>query len=326
MTQFHKPNEKVLTQDIFDKVIGNFRSARDKMGSPLKMDNIMISQGDTVFRHDFVAGDPMNDLRSISKPTMCLAIGTAIEEGLILRGERIGLDTFIWPYFEEKISLKNKKNKDVLPRVKLRHLLNHSIGYDIGLLFSKDIQDKNIDGLLDYIFNTEILHEPGTTFVYSNVGPYIFSALIGEELGINLATWVEKHLFKKIGITNYKWKNYGKYCAACTGLQLKMSDLHKIARLFIDDGKFDEQQIIPISWIDAMRRPQIATPNMYDKSRVFPKYAYGYYLYICEDGTYYCDGTNGQYLIVLPKSKVVITTFGHQSDMKPITECLRPLL
>jgi hypothetical protein len=43
-------------------------------------------------------------------------------------------------------------------------------------------------------------------------------------------------------------------------------------------------------------------------------------------GTYYCDGTDGQYLIVLPDKGIVITAFGHQSDMKPITEYFRELL
>lgn len=318
--------EKVLSQGLFDSVLENFRLALDKTGNHLKMDSLMISQGATVFRHDFTADDPMNDLRSISKPTLCLAIGIALDQGLILRGERMGLDSLIWPYFEKRVKLRNEKNKDILLRVKLRHLLNHSIGYDVGLMFSKDIKDRNADELLDYIFNTEIVHEPGTTFVYSNVGPYIFSSLIGEELGVNLSSWVAKLLFEKIGIIDYTWKNYGDYCAACTGLRLRMSDLHKIARLFVEDGQFDGQQVVPVSWIRAMRLPQIETPTMYDETRVFPKYAYGYYLYICKDGTYYCDGTDGQYIIVLPKSEIVITTFGHQSDMRPITECLRPLL
>jgi len=325
MNRPQRSHESVLNEAVFESVLENFRSIVDKTGSHLRMDSVMISQGDTVFRRDFT-DDPVNDLRSVSKPTLCLAIGIALEEGLILRGQRIGLDTAIWPFFEEKVELRNLRNRHSLSRVKLRHLLNHTIGYDVGLMFSKDLKDRDPDRLLDYIFNTEIIHEPGSRFVYSNVGPYIFSALIGEELGVNLSTWVERHLFNKIGISNYNWKNYGPYCAACTGLRLSMSDLHTIAKLLVNDGRFEGQQVVPAAWVAAMRRPQVETPTMYDESRVFPKYAYGYYLYICKNGTYYCDGTDGQYLIVLPKSSVVITTFGHQSDMKPITECLRPLL
>jgi len=176
------------------------------------------------------------------------------------------------------------------------------------------------------LFNYPIKYTPGEYFVYSNAGPYVLSALIQEEVGISLAEWVSQLLFKPIGINEYIWKNYGKYCAASSGLKLSHADLHKIGRLFINNGSISEKQLVPIEWLDMMRNPQVKTPSMYDEARVFPKYAYGFYLWICKDGSYYCDGTDGQYLIVLPKSGTLITTFGHQSDMKPITECFRFLL
>lgn len=326
MEQRKNISRKTMNQDLFDQVVTELKTIVDKTGNRLNMDSIMISQGDKVFSHFFTAEGNRNDLRSISKPILCLAIGIALAEGLVLRGERITLDTLIWPYFKDKINLRNERNKGMLQKVKLRHLLNHTMGYDVGLMFSKDIEDRDPSDLLNYIFNTDVIHEPGTKFVYSNVGPYIFSALIGEECGVNLSEWVDKHLFSRIGIADYEWKDYGNYCAACTGLKLKISDLHKIGKLFINNGHYQGTQVIPESWIDSMRKVQISTPTMYDETRVFPKFGYGYYLYICKNGTYYCDGTNGQYLIVLPESEILITTFGHQSDMKPITRCFGPLL
>ncbi|MFF1880682.1 hypothetical protein ACFVVC_04350 [Pseudarthrobacter sp. NPDC058196] len=58
---------------------------------------------------------------------------------------------------------------------------------------------------------------------------------------------------------------------------------------------------------------------MFDGSRVFPRFAYGYAFWVCEDGVYYCDGTDGQYLIVVPASELVIVTTGSHPDMKAIT-------
>lgn len=326
MNEFSRTVKLQMDDAIFQSVVNEFKSAIDKNGQRLKMDSIIISQGERIFSHYFTSESVMNDLRSLSKPTLCLALGIAMEKGLILRGEKLELETLIWPFFKDKIALSNTTNEDKLSRVRLKHLLSHTVGYNVGLMFSKDVKERDPYTLLEYIFNTDIAHEPGEHFVYSNVGPYIISALIQEELGVNLSSWVAELLFKPLEIINYEWSNYGDYCAASTGLKLSHSDMHKIARVFVNDGRYSSKQVVPQHWVEQMCTPKILTPVMYDEKRVFPKYAYGYYLWICKDGRYYCDGTDGQYFIVLPNSGIVITTYGHQSDMKPITQCLTGLL
>lgn len=328
---FYNPSEeKYMDEQLFQRIVRQFETKTDKDGNQLKMDSIIISQGNKVFRHSFNEEygleNGLNDLRSISKPMVSLALGIAMSSGLTINGIPLTLETKIWQFFEGKIRITNEANLPKLHRVTLYHLLTHTIGYKDGILFTKDIKDRDKDTLLDYLFNYDIVYEPGEHFEYSNAGPYMISAMIQEYLGINLADWVDKLLFSKLGILNYEWKNYGKYCAASSGLRMSNESLHKIARLLLNDGKHDNVQLVPKSWIDEMRHPQVLTPNMYDEKRVFPKYAYGYCLWVCKNGIYYCDGTDGQYMIVLPDKGIAVTTFGHQSDMKPITECLRELL
>lgn len=315
-----------MDKAIFQSVVKKLQEAIDKEGNLLNMDSIIISQGAQVFKHKFKTEDTLNDLRSISKPIIGLALGIAMENGLQLRGETITLDTKIFRFFKDRVKITNQKNIEKLKRVTLQHVLTHTIGYADGFLFSKDIKEKDPFTLLDYVFNYDITHEPGECFVYSNVGPYIISALIHEELGVSLSEWVRQMLFQKIGIKNFEWKNYGKYCAGATGLKLSHDDLHKIGEILLNKGKYEGQQLVPKHWIELMTKVQVLTPTMYDEKRVFPKYGYGFYIYICKNGNYYIDGTDGQYLIVLPQKETLITTFGHQSDMKPITECFRELL
>ena len=311
---------------IFESVVKKLVEAKDKEGNSLNMDSIMISQGADVFKHKFKTEDTLNDLRSISKPIIGLALGIAMEEGLNLGGEQLTLETKIFPFFENRIAVTNQKNIEQWKKVTLKHVLTHTIGFAEGLLFSKDIKERDPFTLLDYIFNYDITHEPGECFVYSNVGPYILSALIQNELGLNLSDWVNEKLFKKIGITKYEWKNYGDNCAGATGLRISHDDLHKVGQILLYKGMFEGQQLVPTNWVEAMTKLQVPTPTMYDEKRVFPKYGYGFFIYICKNGNYYIDGTDGQYLIVLKDKGILITTFGHQPDMKPITECFRELL
>jgi CubicO group peptidase (beta-lactamase class C family) len=315
-----------MNETAFMSIIACLQHAKDNQNSSLKMDSVILTQRGKTFRHDFHEAVRPNDIRSLSKTVVSLAVGTAIHLGVKLDGKQITEDLEIWPYFESWINLENRANIPFLRKLRLRHLLNLTTGFDQGLLFSKDLQNRALDNLLEYVFNFEIVHDPGTYFVYSNAGPYILSALIQETLGKSLAEWVNDLIFAPLGIARFEWRKYGKYCIGSSGLILDIEDVHKITTLLMNDGRFDKKQLVPKPWIEKMRSPISLTPKMYDEKRVFPKYAYGYGLWICKDGNYYCDGTDGQYLIVLPKHHIGITTFGHQSDMKPITECFRHLL
>lgn len=322
-----------MNNAVFNSIVKKLETTKDKDGNILNMDSIIISEGGyffknkyTTYKHKFKSDNKLNEIRSISKPIVSMAVGIAIDNGLQLRKQKLGLETNIWQFLDGKVKITNTKNQDKLRRIKLKHLLTHTYGFDTGLMFSKDIKDIDPYSLLEYVFNHDIVYEPGEHFVYSNVGPYVISAIIQEELGLNLSEFVKRVLFQKIGITNFEWKNYGKYCAGSSGLKLSNEDMHKIGLILLQDGKYNGKQIVSKGWIEQMRKPQVLTPSMYDEKRVFPKYAYGYNIWVCKNGNYYCDGTDGQYLIVLPKKRIVITTFGHQSDMKPITECLKELL
>jgi CubicO group peptidase (beta-lactamase class C family) len=331
-----------MDRDLFYSVVRKLEEAKDKDGNQLNMESIIVSQSQSVFKHYFKDEEKkyetkkveqedknehkLNDLRSISKPIVGMVIGIAMSEGIKLRGQDLSLETNIWPFFEDSIRLTNKNNIERLRKLKLKHLLNHTMGHENGIMFRRDIVGRDEDTLLEYIFNYDIAYNPGEYFAYSNVGPYIISAMLQEELNINFSEFAEKILFQKIGITNFKWKNYGKYCAGASGLELSIEDLHKIGLIFIQDGKYQGEQIVPKAWIELMRTPKITTPKVYDESRALPKYAYGYYLWICKNGSYYCDGADGQHLIILPEKQIVIAIAAHQGDLRPISEAMRGLL
>lgn len=322
----------------FQSVVAKLSTAKDKNDNTLDMDSIIISQGANTFKHYFKNEEVQNDLRSLCKPIIAISIGMAIENKLKLNGEVLSLQTKIFPFFKDMVNVIKSENIEKWEQVTLRHVLTHSIGFSEGLMFSKQIKEKDPDSLLEYIFNTDIVNTPGTTFVYSNVGPYLISVLIQEKLGISLSEWINQMLFQKIGITIWEWKNYGKYCAGATGLLLDHGDMHKIGKILLNKGMYEDKQIVSAEWIELMTTKQISTfggefpdgqrleSTVYDPKRVFPKWGYGFFVYICENGNYYIDGTNGQYIIVLKNKGILITTFGHQSDMKPITECFRELL
>lgn len=306
----------------FERVVQALNDARDKHGDPLKLVDIMVSQGECEFAHSFGKAQAV-DVRSIAKPIVCLALGIAIEKGLCLGGERVGLSTRMWPLLKRYATIRDSVNQAKWEKVTLLDCLRITLGHDKGLVFSADVKEQGEENLIDYVVNYPITGEVGKDFVYSNAGTFVISSLVTEYLGVQLDEWVAESLFAPLGISEYSWKSYGRYCAGCTGLALRNTDLHKIGKLIMEDGQYNGNQIVPRRWIDDMRTPHVTPPtHRYIADRAFPKWSYGLNLWICEDGNYYCDGTEGQYMVFIADKKIVVTTLGFQSDTEPISNCL----
>lgn len=315
-----------MNSQLFNSVVRKLEEAKDQDGKSANIYSIKISQGCDVYKHIFKNTHRIYNIRSISKPVLGMALGIAMGEGLEINGERLTVETNIWLFFEKIVNLTNTKNLAKLRKVKLKHLLTHTMGYETGFLFVKEVRSRDESSLLDYIFNRDIIYEPGEHFAYTNVGPYLISAMIHEELGENCSDFVNKILFQKIDITDYEWTNYGKYCAGATGLKLSIDDLHKIGLIWKQNGKFNGVQVVPESWIEQMKTSKIMIPARSINQMILPMDDYGYYLWLCKDGNYFCYGTDGQYVAVSPEQDMVISILSDQIDMTPITECVSELL
>jgi hypothetical protein len=311
-----------MSQEKFSKVINEMKTALDKKGNHLDMASIFVSEGDNDFNHYFKEREAV-DIRSIAKPIACMAIGIAIDNGLYFDGKKIELNTPIWQFLTKYTKIENPENEKKWEKITLMDCFRITLGHDKGLVFSADLKEQGVDDLANYVVNYPITEEIGKHFVYSNAGTFLISTLITEYCQKNLDELVHELLFAPMNITDYSWKKYGKYCAGCTGLKMQNNDLHKIGKLLINDGVYNGVQLVPKNWIEQMRQPQVPAPtHRYIADRAYPKWSYGMNLWICENGNYYCDGTDGQYLIIIPKKDVVITALGFQSDTAPVSEIL----
>lgn len=297
----------------------------------LAVDSIIVTMGSEQHEHVFTNRSE-NNIRSISKTISCLAVYQAIETGLY------DLDTCVYDYVDAS-KIHNKTNIDKLKNMKIRHLLNLTIGQAEGLMFSKDIKKLPEDtDLLYYILNYDIVYEPGKHFVYNNAATYLLCYITQKVTEMYFGEWVNKVLFKPMNIPPCKWESTNQgICLGASGLWMKNEDLHKIALLLLNDGIYEGNRIISEEWIKKMHTPHFYTADLPEykakQNRCINKMSYGYGLWICGDGSqkhpkthYFCDGTDGQLLIVSPNDKMAITILSHQSNMNPLYELLRMYL
>jgi CubicO group peptidase (beta-lactamase class C family) len=306
----------------FSKCLDLFADAKDKTGSKLSMIAFAADASGERANHLFLGEDRYADLRSVSKVITALVLGNLIYTKTKLLNDVISLESRVEPLLRKYL---DELARSQWSRVRIVDLLNNTIGHEQGFLFRKDLGDLPESDYLAYIFRAPVLHKPGTHFSYSNVGPFLFSVIVQDWLGKSLHEIAQERILAPMEIDG-EWRNFGEYTAGCTGLSIKNHDLLKIACLLRDGGTYNGQRLVETSWIEEMCKPRTLTPLMFDPARVFPKYAYGIGLWVCENGNYYCDGTNGQYLIVLPRDRLTLSTTGEQPDMKPITKCMVPFV
>lgn len=320
-----------MDKKLFDEMILKLETTHDSKGNKLNISTIIVSENNDVYSHCF--GEKVKvDVRSIAKPIVCLAFGVAIERGLYLNGIKIDLNTKIGPLVSSYVKISDE-NLKIWNELTVRDCFKITLGHDKGIMFSKDVKEHNENDLIEYVMNYPITRRPGIDFVYSNAGTFILSTIITEHLGISLKDFVDKMILSPLGIEDYEWKNFGKYCAGCTGLKMYCEDLHKIALLLLNKGVYNNKRIVSEKWINNMTLPLVPMPtHRYKAGRAYPKLGYGLNLWICGDiddngiistnGIYYCDGTDGQYIICIPYKNMAIAVTAFQPDTEPVSSIL----
>lgn len=305
-------------------VINNVTKLSQTLPS-LNIDSIFIEQNEKTEKY-FYKDEQLHELRSCAKLLVAMAIGIAIDKGLTIAGEPLSLHTKIFSIIKDITNITNKSNINKIKEWTIKDLLTHTTGYESQMMSERFIQDIDKDKLVDYALNYDIPYDVGTRFAYNNVEPFILSVFFQEAFNQNLTDFINENIFKKLNILDYKWENYGKYCPGATGLYLKHSDFHKIGQLLLNEGKYDNNQIISSNWMKEMCSIKLETPSAYKAERVLPKIGIGYFTFISRDGYIFRDGSNGQYIILNKDKNLLITIMSMEKDMKNVTEILRNLI
>jgi len=302
----------------FDEIVNMFNTVKDSQGNNLNMHYLLISVNDNVFLHRFNDRKTYSDIRSISKTVLTLVTG--IVRDLSAKGHYPHFDenTYIYPIIKNVIHLNNEKNLPYLKKVKVKHLLTHTVGYDKVLLMRDDIAEMDPFTYLDYVVNEPIVYEPGEHYLYSNAGFYLLSVVLQEFLKEDLLAFTDRHLFKKLNIENYKWEKYGNYLAGATRLWLLPEDLLKIGKVLMDCGLYNGKRIIQKDWIEKILVPTARTEDVDTPNAVFRRYAYAHGLWLAKENIFFGHGTDGQILAIIPEKKSIIITLAEQKDIAPI--------
>lgn len=315
----------MINQEKFNDYVKQLKNASDRKHQPLELHYLSVYQNQKTWSYQFKKEGSLSDIRSLSKTIMTILLGQLLEAQAFKTP--INLDTYVYPFLKEMITLTNQANETALNQIQIRHLLNHTIGYDDVLMMRDDIKDIDPHQYLNYLMNYPIIHQPGSHYLYSNAGFYLLSILLQTLLNQDLEVTFNQYLFKDLNITNYQWERYGPYLAGATRLWLHPHDLLKIGQLLLNDGYYQNKQIISPRWIAQMKTITSLTPHVDQPQRTFRRYAYGHGLWLAKDNDiFFGHGTDGQTLIIVPHKNMIVLTLSHQRDVLALENILNIII
>ena len=140
--------------------------------------------------------------------------------------------------------------------------------------------------------------QPGEKFEYCNGASLLLSAVVQKAVGKTTAEYAREVLFEPLGIEEFEWHETPKGITfGWSRLFLKPADIARIGYLFLNEGKWDSEQMLPPQWVEISTEKYI-TGTLQD--------GYGYGWWIKSPEMYMGLGYGGQYLIVRPEEEMVI--------------------
>jgi CubicO group peptidase (beta-lactamase class C family) len=258
--------------------------------------------------------DTLHNVKSVSKSVASLAVGIAIDRGLIR-----SVNEPIFSFFPELSDLRTPE-KD---RIQLLHALTMSMGLQWVEATPDTGDDNNDEARMHrapdpclYVLSLAATAPAGQEFFYNTGALTLVSAIIRKATGRPLDEFARETLFEPLGITEVEWSRVKGDTDAGGGLRLRPRDMAKIGQLVLAGGRWNDRQVVSKAWIETSTALKIKATD--DQS-------YGYLWWLGRSLLNRREvhwvgalGRGGQYIRIVPELDLVVAvTAGYYQDYSP---------
>jgi CubicO group peptidase (beta-lactamase class C family) len=243
-------------------------------------------------------------VNSVTKAVVGTVAGIAFKEGVL--GP---LDQTVVNLFPERNIAKLDANKRAMA---LDNLLDMTSGLD----WREPLTNAPPESMLEmersrdwvgFVLDRPMAQAPGLAFDYDSGTWHLLSAILAKKTGMSTADYATQKLFKPLGISDVFWRqdpqgiSTGGY-----GVFMHPRDMAKIGYLYLHDGEWAGQQLLPRSWVDKVYH---ASVDMRIGTTLVFRYANGWWT-IPEKRAYMAVGFLRQLIVVLPDVDMVVVVTG----------------
>ncbi len=294
---------KGFEREPFHEILGPTKKRGAPAGIILKKGSIIGQWGDTK-RVDMTF--------SVTKSFLSTVAGLAYDKGL-MASENDYVATYIWDG-----TFDGEHNN----KITWKHLLEQNSDWSGELWGGKDWADRppRNGGLDDWKFRE--LKEPGTVMEYNDVRVNVLAYALTHIWRKPLPMVLKEYIMDPIGATTtWRWHGYENAWTEIDGIQMKSvtggghsgggifisaEDMARFGLLFLNEGKWKQQQLISKKWID--KATSSSEPN--------PTYGFMWWLNKkgnrhwvgLSENIYYAAGFGGNYIVIDKENELVVVT------------------
>jgi CubicO group peptidase (beta-lactamase class C family) len=105
-----------------------------------------------------------------------------------------------------------------------------------------------------YVLDKPMVADPGTTWDYNSGVSHLLGAILRETAGQTPSNFGREFLFNPLGIDLVSWEaDHTGLSFGSHGLSMRPRDMAKLGFLYLHDGEWDGQQIVPQAWVSQSR-------------------------------------------------------------------------
>ena len=231
----------------------------------------------------------LHPTRSVTKAVVGVLTGVALQKGWLTSVDQT-VGELLPHYFDATIPVERGA-------ITLKNLLTMSSGLAYDSLASYPIVGSWVTAFL----KGPSVAARGERFYYDSSNPHLLSAIITAQTHRSLAEAAEESLFGPLGITAYAWlQDIEGYNVGSTSLDMTAQDQAKLGELYLRDGMWAGQRILPAGWVAASTTPAFTFGQ---------GNGYGYLWWTIGGlGTqvYAAAGYRQQWIIVVPERELVV--------------------
>lgn len=272
---------------------------------------LLIIKNDTIRYEKYYKDGNKNtnfSSNSIGKSFISALIGIAISEGYIE-----SVDDYISKYIPE---FKGTE----LEKIPIKACLQMASGIDFDE--ENDLSKFSIKTLLGFksmkiLSKCKISEPPFTHRKYLSINTEILGEIIRNSTGYTLSEFMEEKLWKKIGTEKEAfWTLNNNKELAMGGLNITIRDFARFGRLYLNEGKYNNNQIISKEYIKESFNIETEYSRPFANNDYSNIIGYGYQWWIPSgnEKEFLAIGVFGQYLYVNPEKNIIIVKTSADSN------------
>ena len=285
------PEEQGMDSGLLSAMLGEILEKNYEIDSVTVVRNgYMVAD---VSIHPFSSTSKHN-IYSCTKSVVSALVGIAIDQGYIE-----GLQQSVLSFFPQRTIANRDANKEAMT---LEHLLTMTTGFrcqDSYLYrWSGLNQMRESEDWVQFVLDLPMEGEPGERFEYCNGASFLLSGIIQETTGMSANEYAVEHLFGPLGISDVDWSSSPQgISVGYSELRMRPQDMAKFGYLYLNEGRWDGEQIVPSEWV-VSSTDQFISATLED--------GYGYQWWVDDSGMYLALGYRGQFIFVIPEKEMVV--------------------